>query len=227
MSAEVCILSVDTALGACSVALLAGERILARRHVEMDRGHAEVLAPMVDEAMREAQLPFQALERLAVTIGPGTFTGQRVGLAFMRALKVALNIPCLGVTTLAAMAAEAAAETNAEVVVAAHDARRGEVYCGVYQNDGQVLLPPTLLTWRDAADVVARIAGGVRQFELRDVPGAVVGVDIVIAHLRLADRGIGQAAAEHRQRPRLARREQPCARHLLHALGREIGRAHV
>ena len=78
----------------------------------MERGHAEALAPMVEEAMRERRLAFAELERLAVTTGPGTFTGQRVGLAFMRGLRVALNLPLIGITTLAAMAQQAMAETD-------------------------------------------------------------------------------------------------------------------
>ena len=85
------ILAVDTALGACSVALLDGDDIRAHIFEAMDRGHAERLAPMVEEAMRG--FDFAALDRLAVTTGPGTFTGQRVGLAFMRGLRLALKNP--------------------------------------------------------------------------------------------------------------------------------------
>jgi tRNA threonylcarbamoyladenosine biosynthesis protein TsaB len=123
-----CIFAVDTALGACSAALLEGDRVLARRWVAMERGHAEALAPMIDEVMREAACPFARLDRLAVTTGPGTFTGQRVGLSFMRGLRVALKKPLLGVTSLAAMAEQARREANADCAAAVHDARRGEVY---------------------------------------------------------------------------------------------------
>jgi len=105
------ILAVDTALGACSAALLEDERVLAHRFEAMDRGHAERLAPMVDEIVREAEVDFASLDRLAVTAGPGTFTGQRVGLAFMRGLRIALHRPLIGITTLAAMAAQAKIET--------------------------------------------------------------------------------------------------------------------
>src|SRR5438105_13722419 len=97
------VLAVDTALGACSAALLDNEHILARRFEPMDRGHAERLVPMVEEIMREADVEFASLDRLAVTTGPGTFTGQRVGLAFMRGLRVALHRPLIGITTPAAM----------------------------------------------------------------------------------------------------------------------------
>ncbi|MFL6689772.1 MAG: tRNA (adenosine(37)-N6)-threonylcarbamoyltransferase complex dimerization subunit type 1 TsaB, partial [Alphaproteobacteria bacterium] len=75
------ILAVDTALGACSVAVLSDKQVLSHRYEIMDRGHAEALAPMVQRAMQDAGLSFADLERLAVTTGPGTFTGQRVGLA--------------------------------------------------------------------------------------------------------------------------------------------------
>ena len=78
------VLAVDTALGACSVAVLNADHVLAHRFAEMTRGHAEVLAPMVQDAMTGTG--FDSLDRLAVTVGPGTFTGQRVGLAFMRGL---------------------------------------------------------------------------------------------------------------------------------------------
>src|ERR1700726_2102111 len=123
------ILAVDTALGACSVALLDGERVAAHRFTAMERGHAEALAPMVEEVMSGHD--FASLERLAVTTGPGTFTGQRVGLAFMRGLKVALGIPLAGVTTLAAMAAQARAECGTARAIALHDARRDEVYAEI------------------------------------------------------------------------------------------------
>jgi tRNA threonylcarbamoyladenosine biosynthesis protein TsaB len=133
------ILAVDTALGACSVALLDGARILAHRFEPMERGHAEALAPMVDEAMRQAGLAFVELDRLAVTTGPGTFTGQRVGLAFMRGLRVALNKPLAGVTTLEAMAAAAMEETGLPVAAALHDARRGEVYAYAGSRGGEIV----------------------------------------------------------------------------------------
>src|SRR6266850_2221235 len=98
------ILAVDTTFGACSVAVRAGETLLARRFERMERGHAEALAPMVEEALHASGVAFPELDRLGVTTGPGTFTGQRVGLAFMRGLRIALAKPLLGVTTLSVMA---------------------------------------------------------------------------------------------------------------------------
>jgi tRNA threonylcarbamoyladenosine biosynthesis protein TsaB len=138
------ILAVDTALGACSVAVLSGEQVLSHRYETMERGHAEALAPMVQRAMQAAEVSFADLERLAVTTGPGTFTGQRVGLAFMRGLRLALKLPLIGVTTLETMARTAMEETSAPFGAALHDAKRGEVYVGLYAR-GSTLLHPALL----------------------------------------------------------------------------------
>lgn len=125
------ILAVDTALGACSVAILDDDTPLARDFAVMARGHAEALAPMVEAVMKKAAFEFASIQRLAVTTGPGTFTGQRVGLSFMRGLRIALNVPLVGVTTLSAMAAQAMAETGHKTGAAIHDARRDEVYLEV------------------------------------------------------------------------------------------------
>jgi len=143
------LLAVDTALGACSVAVLDGDAVLAHQFVEMTRGHAEALAPMVDETMRKSGVAFDALDRLAVTTGPGTFTGQRVGLAFMRGLRVGLKKPLIGVTTLEAMAA--ATEKNRAATI--HDAKRDEAYLSLWQN-GATILEPVVMPFVDA---VARI----------------------------------------------------------------------
>ena len=143
------ILAVDTALGACSAAILDDETVLAHSFEEMERGHAERLALMVRETMEDSGLAFCALDRLAVTVGPGTFTGQRVGYAFMRSLRLALSRPLIGVTTLAGMAAAAMAEACAKAACVLHDAKRGEVYAYAECN-GAVVLPAQLAKLEDA-----------------------------------------------------------------------------
>ncbi len=149
------ILAVETCLGACSVALLREGEILAHRFEAMERGHAEALAPMVDSVMQGHD--FASLDRLAVTVGPGTFTGQRVGLAFMRGLKLALGKPLIGVTSLEAMAAAASAETGPLQLIKAraaaiHDARRDEAYLSLVENG--VATPPRVLPFADAIEVI-------------------------------------------------------------------------
>lgn len=146
-------LALDTALGACSAALARADGILARRWAAMATGHAEALAPMVDELMRGAGLAFADLTRIAVTTGPGTFTGQRIGLSFARGLSLALNLPCIGVTTLEAMAAAARAEAPGRAVLVAADARRGEVYAALFDAEGRARAEPALLPVADAASL--------------------------------------------------------------------------
>jgi tRNA threonylcarbamoyladenosine biosynthesis protein TsaB len=153
------ILAVDTALGACSAAVLDDDTVRAHALEAMERGHAEALPPMVQAVMREARLQFAELDRLAVTTGPGTFTGQRVGLAFMRGLRIALKRPLVGITTLQAMAVAAMGEAGVEFGAALHDAKRGEVYAAVYARNAMLLEPALLLF----ADAVAAIREHVRE----------------------------------------------------------------
>jgi tRNA threonylcarbamoyladenosine biosynthesis protein TsaB len=155
------ILAVDTALGACSVAVTDDDRVLAHRCVVMARGHAEALAPMVESAMAEACLPFRALDRLAVTTGPGTFAGQRVGLAFMRGLKLALGRPLTGITTLEAMAAEAGSLSGIGAVAVLHEARRGEVYA-LFAIEGQVVLPVQVENFETMLTKIAQAAAAAK-----------------------------------------------------------------
>lgn len=143
------ILAVDTALGACSVAVLENDKILAHAFEDMARGHAERLAPMVEESMAAAGIAFSELDRLAVTTGPGTFTGQRVGLAFMRGLRIALKKPLTGVTTLEVMAAASLAPRAAAI----HDAKRDEAYLLLWDR-GETVLEPEVLLFADAIEKI-------------------------------------------------------------------------
>ena len=101
------VLAIDTALEACSVAVLDTERAELRAHesLSMQRGHAEALMPMVARVLDRAQLDFSAIDRVAVTTGPGSFTGLRVGIAAARGIALAAGKPAIGLTTLAAFAA--------------------------------------------------------------------------------------------------------------------------
>ncbi len=94
---------------------------------------------------------FDSIDRLAVTTGPGTFTGQRVGLAFMRGLRLALNRPLIGVTTLETMAAAAQAESGKTRAAAIHDARRAEAYLSL-REAADIVLPPEVMAFTDAVE---------------------------------------------------------------------------
>lgn len=148
------ILALDTCLPACSVAVIDGERVLARISEPMTRGHQERLAPMAKEAMGAAGLAFSQLDRIGVTVGPGSFTGLRVGLAFAKGLSAALSIPCVGVGAL-----EALARLADGLVVAVVDAKRGQVYLQVFE-DGRALTAPDALAVETAAARLAELQGG-------------------------------------------------------------------
>lgn len=148
------VLGLDTCLNACSVAVLDGERVLAHESEVMARGHQERLAPMAERAMATAGLGFDRLERVGVTIGPGSFTGLRVGLAFAKGLGAALSIPVVGVGTLEALAGQARG-----LVFAALDARREQVYLQAFE-DGRALMAPDVLPVDTAAARVAELAQG-------------------------------------------------------------------
>jgi tRNA threonylcarbamoyladenosine biosynthesis protein TsaB len=99
------VLAIDSAGSACSAVVAAGETVLATEHITSLHGQAEALMPMVDAVMRKARLPPAAIELVAATVGPGSFTGIRVGLAAARGIALAERAPLIGVTCFEAVAA--------------------------------------------------------------------------------------------------------------------------
>jgi tRNA threonylcarbamoyladenosine biosynthesis protein TsaB len=144
------VLSLDTCLAACSAAVIDGERVLASISEPMMRGHQERLGTMVREVMDASGLAFADLDRIAVTVGPGSFTGLRVGLAFAKGLSAALDKPAVGVGALEALAAE-----RPGYVVAVVDARRDQVYVQAFE-DGRAVAEPQALCAEDAVALVRR-----------------------------------------------------------------------
>jgi tRNA threonylcarbamoyladenosine biosynthesis protein TsaB len=150
------ILALDTCLDACSVAVCEDGAPLATRSEIMARGHQERLAPMAAAVMDEAGQAFDALDLIAVTIGPGSFTGLRVGLAFAKGLALALGVPCVGVGALEALAAS---EEDAGFVVAAVDAKRGQIWLQAFI-DGRPAMAPDALSPETAAARLAELWPG-------------------------------------------------------------------
>ena len=126
------LLAIDTAGPDCAVAFAragpGGAEILFRITERIGRGHAERLMPMIEVALERAGIAFADPERIAVTTGPGSFTGVRVGIAAARGLALALDIPAVGVGSLDAFARPVSRAYKTGTVVAALDAKRGEVY---------------------------------------------------------------------------------------------------
>jgi tRNA threonylcarbamoyladenosine biosynthesis protein TsaB len=151
------ILAIDTALEACSAALYdtdtgaprAGESLV------IGRGHDEALIPLVERVMGAAGATFKDVNSYAVTVGPGSFTGLRVGLSAARGFGLATGRPVIGISTLATLAAPLFADDDSIPVAAAIDARNGNVYLQMIGPGGRLLVGPRAMALRDAARAVA------------------------------------------------------------------------
>lgn len=151
------VLVIDTALGLCAAGVFeVGEtvRTLGLRSEAMSKGHSERLGGLARDAAAEAG-GFDAIDRIAVTVGPGSFTGLRVGLAFAQGLGAALNRPVVGVSTLDALAASVEASDAAALI----DARRGQVYARFWRG-GVADGPPEALSLEQAAERIAALPTG-------------------------------------------------------------------
>ncbi len=149
------LLVIDTALNACTVGVFDDERPLAVRSEPMAKGHSERIGGLVRDAMLAAGIAFDALGRIGVTVGPGSFTGLRVGLAFAQGLGEALDRPVVGVSTLQALAATLE-QLDDETIAAVIDARRGQVYVQAFMGD-RPLGPPQALAIDAAIDHLVAI----------------------------------------------------------------------
>lgn len=131
------LLAIETATESCSAALLSGERVLVRSEVA-PRRHAELLLPMCEALLAEAGMRRADLNAIAVGCGPGAFTGVRLAISAAQGLALALDLPVVAISSLAALAMQA--PDNGAAILAVIDARMGEVYAGVFRrgSDGLV-----------------------------------------------------------------------------------------
>lgn len=173
---------IDTALGACLAGMfeVAGDQVtpLGVRREEMFKGHQERLGGMARDAVTEAG-GFDGIERVGVTVGPGSFTGLRVGLSFAQGLGAARDVPVVGLSVLDGLAASVDPEG---LVVALIDARRNQVYMRAFRN-GQAVTEAAALPLDEAAAQIAQIAAG----------GAIRLVGTGAAVLQAHDAGLAQA----------------------------------
>ena len=131
------LLAIETATEACSVALVHGDEVLARSELA-PRRHAERVLPMADELLAEAGLGKQALDAIAVGRGPGAFTGVRLAVSLAQGMALALDLPVVTVSSLAALALEAPDDGDVDTaILAVIDARMGEIYAACYRRDGE------------------------------------------------------------------------------------------
>ena len=153
------LLALDTATPLVTVALHDGERVLVEHSSEVPMKHGEHLAPLIARCLDDAGLVRQDLTAIAVGVGPGPFTGLRVGLVTARTLGFVLEIPVYGVCSLDVVALEVVGTGSASgSFLVATDARRKEVYLASYDADGHRLEGPVVTRPADVA-TTAEVAG--------------------------------------------------------------------
>jgi tRNA threonylcarbamoyladenosine biosynthesis protein TsaB len=184
------VLAIDTALGACSAALLDTDLggIIASESLPMVRGHAEALVPLLERLTAAMDAPLHHIDRVAVTTGPGSFTGLRVGISAARGIALAANKPAVGVSTLLAYAAPHLADDETVPVVAVIDARHQHVYLQVFAPGGRTVISPRLAPLseavRAAAEAPARIVGNAAQAVADGL--AAIGAELIVVDARVA-----------------------------------------
>jgi tRNA threonylcarbamoyl adenosine modification protein YeaZ len=149
------ILAIDTAANLCSACVYDSghDAELGRAVLDIGTGHAERLMGVIGQALEQAGIGYAGLEAVAVSVGPGSFTGVRVGVATARGLALALSIRAVGVTTLESLANEARIAFPGRPVLAAIDARRNEIYAAFHDADGSLRAGPTVTTVEDTARI--------------------------------------------------------------------------
>jgi tRNA threonylcarbamoyladenosine biosynthesis protein TsaB len=187
------VLGFDSAGQSCAAAVLRDGRVAARRFVAMERGQAALLLPMIEAVLAEAGLGMAGLDLIAATVGPGAFTGLRIGLAAARGLALASGVPVIGVTTFAAVAAAVPAALRAgRSLLVALDSKRAELFVQAFADDrgacgdGALVAPADLAAWvpagplllaGDAAPRAAAALSG-RDVAMAPGPGQPDAVDV-------------------------------------------------
>ncbi|WP_027054536.1 tRNA (adenosine(37)-N6)-threonylcarbamoyltransferase complex dimerization subunit type 1 TsaB [Mesorhizobium erdmanii] len=146
------VLAIDCAASLCAACVYdaAAGRELGRSVLDLGKGHAEHLMAVIAEALTGGATDYAELGAIAVSVGPGSFTGLRVGVSTARGLALALKIPAIGVTTLEALAAEAAAAFPSRAVLAALDAGREEIHAALYDKALGLTYGPAVIALPEA-----------------------------------------------------------------------------
>lgn len=153
------ILALDTALSACSVAVCIDGETVSCALEPMTRGQSEALMPMVLSVLEEARMRVEEFDLIAVTRGPGAFTGLRIGLAAARGLALASGVPCCGVTSTQAIALAARMSVRADQsLIVALDSKRSDLYIQAFAPDGSAVSEPQAIGVDDLANHVGRLA---------------------------------------------------------------------
>ena len=207
------LLAMDTASNCCSAAIWSDGGIVAARHRPMTRGHAEAIMPMIGDVLSEAGHGFDDLDGLAVTVGPGSFTGLRTGLAAARGLALATGLPLAGVTTLEIVAHDArpnlaaignGAAAGGPCGLVALETRRADLYVQYFTSDATAIDEPMALRPEAVAAMMpptAVVLAGDGIPRLTEFLSGRGGDDVVIDAAIAPDARIVASLAAHRWSP--------------------------
>lgn len=144
------ILNIETSSDLCSVSLTEGEELKAFKSSDIDKSHSKQLAIFINDILTENSLKAKNLDAVAISEGPGSYTGLRIGVSTAKGICFGANIPLIAVNTLDIMAYSLLLIKQAEIskkstIIPMIDARRNEVYCSVFSNDLTIIEPPKAL----------------------------------------------------------------------------------
>jgi tRNA threonylcarbamoyladenosine biosynthesis protein TsaB len=181
------VLAIDTSRGACSAAVYDGaiRYTFARESEPMQRGHSEALAPMVERILKATDGGAASLTKIAVAVGPGSFTGLRIGVAMARAMALTLAIPVVGVSTLIAYSGPMLDDPKPGVIASVIDAGHGHVYFHLIDSKAKQIFSPRVISLRDAVRAIggspSRIVGDAAGLLAEEARRAGVEVDASMA----------------------------------------------
>lgn len=175
------ILAFDSTAKAASVAVTEDDKLLALYTIDNGLTQSELLLPMAENILKSLKLDFSDIELFAVAVGPGSFTGVRIGAALVKGLAFGRDIPCAEVSTIEALAENARGLVG--LVVPCMDARRGQVYTAIF-NGGERLMP-------DSAISIEELGEALKPYEGREI--YLVGDGYNGTYKKLSEMGIALA----------------------------------
>ena len=169
-------LTIDTAADACAAGLIGDGKVLAQELQEMTLGHAEALVPMVQKLVGEARVGLADIDLVAVTIGPGSYTGVRTGIAAARGFALGTGAPAAGVSSLQAVAL-AAAPDSAGPILCVLETRRADYFAQLFNPDGSSRASPIVAEGKTLANLAARysavLAGNAVERLIEECPALI------------------------------------------------------
>lgn len=198
------LLAIDCAANLCAACVYdaAAGQELGRSVLDIGKGHAEQLMAVIADALKAGASDYSGLGAIAVSVGPGSFTGLRVGVSTARGLALALKVPAIGVTTLEALATEAAGIFPGRAVLAALDAGREEIHAALYDEMSVLTYGPAVITLTDAVTMAignASVLAGTAATQIAESAGCAFDIgprtatsDIVTYARLAAAKGAGE-----------------------------------